>query len=416
MTSKGEFRSDFGIIDAIRFWLGSTHYKHDEIADEGGSYGIQQTFTSREKEGRVEIQLQPFDLRFAQLTSALGVQASGQDLAAPGAEGGLFDPNRTRSIAGYLFNEFAFNAASRMQLAGRIERVDVQGAAPDLLADPLASIARERDFTPKSGALGFLQNLPGDLVASVTAQYVERAPRAPELFSRGVHEATGTFDIGNPDLAIEKATSVEIGLRRKTGPLRFEATAFQTRFRNFIYRNITGNCDDTIDTCTSLGGAGTELNEAIYSQRDARFRGAEFQAQFDVASLWSGVWGVDGQYDIVRATFTDGSNVPRIPPQRFGAGLFYRDPSWLARIGLLHALAQNDVSALETTTSGYNLLKAEISYTTKIRKDDMGGTEYRIGVTGDNLLNEDIRNAVSFKKDEVLAPGRTFRVFSRVTF
>jgi iron complex outermembrane receptor protein len=27
----------------------------------------------------------------------------------------------------------------------------------------------------------------------------------------------------------------------------------------------------------------------------------------------------------VRATFTDGTNVPRIPPQRLGGGIYYRD-------------------------------------------------------------------------------------------
>lgn len=415
VTSKGEFRPDASAIDAIRFWLGSTNYKHDEIADEG-FYGIQQTFTNKEKEGRVEVQLQPFDLRFAALTTALGVQGSVQDLNAPGAEGGLFDPNRTRSLAGYMFNEFKFTPAFRMQLSGRIEQVNVKGTAPDVFVDPFVGIARDRDFTPKSGAIGFLQDLPGDLVASVTAQYVERAPRAPELFSRGVHEATETFDIGNPNLNIEKAKSFEIGLRRKTGPLRFEATGFYTRFDDFIFRNLTGSCDDTIDTCTSLGGAGTELNEAIYSQRDAKFRGAEFQAQLDVGPVWKGLWGIDGQYDIVRATFTDGSNVPRIPPQRVGAGLFYRDMNWFARVGLLHAFAQNDVSGVETTTDGYNLLKAELSYTAKLRADATGITEYKIGIVGDNLLNEDIRNAVSFKKDEVLQPGRTVRVFGSVRF
>ena len=111
----------------------------------------------------------------------------------------------------------------------------------------------------------------------------------------------------------------------------------------------------------------------------------------------------------VRATFTDGSNVPRIPPQRVGAGLFYRDVNWFARVGLLHAFAQNDVSGFETTTDGYDLLKAELSYTAKLRQDATGITEYKVGIVGDNLLNDDIRNAVSFKKDEVLQPGRTVR-------
>ena len=72
--------------------------------------------------------------------------------------------------------------------------------------------------------------------------------------------------------------------------------------------------------------------------------------------------------------------------------------------------------ALKPTTDGYNLLKAELSYTAKLRADATGITEYRVGIVGDNLLNEDIRNAVSFKKDEVLQPGRTVRLFGSVRF
>jgi iron complex outermembrane receptor protein len=257
--------------------------------------------------------------------------------------------------------------------------------------------------------------LPGDLVASVTAQHVERAPRAPELLSRGVHEATGTFDIGNPNLVTEVANSVEAGIRRAKGPLRFEATAFYTRFEGFIYRNLTGQtCEEDFASCAP-GNAG-ELLQAVYAQRDATFRGAEIQAQFDVAPIGAGVWGVDGRYDIVRATFTDGTNVPRIPPQRLGGGVYYRDGQWFARVGLLHAYPQKDITADETETGGYDLLKAELSYTSKLRGDPDGLAEVKFGVVGDNLLDDDVRFAQSFKKDEVLQPGRTVKVFATVKF
>ena len=365
VASRGEYRVQAGGIDAIRFWLGHTDYKHDELANEGGFDGVQQTFTNKEQEGRVEVQLTPFDLRFATLTSALGVQGMHQRLNAPGAEGGLFDPNRTTSVAGFMFNEFRFTETLRAQLSGRIEQAQVRGAVPDLLVDPLANIERDRRFTPKSAAIGFLKDLPWDLVGSVTAQYVERAPRAPELLSRGVHEATETFDIGNPKLKIEAAKTVEVGIRRPRGQFRFEATAYYTRYSGFIFRNLTGEtCDATVDTCTGTPffGAGGDLNQAIYSQRDATFRGGEFQAQLDVAPLWGGTFGVDAQYDIVRATFTDGSNVPRIPPQRLGGGVFWRDSQWLGRVNLLHAFSQNNIApAGETPTDGHNLLKAELS-------------------------------------------------------
>jgi iron complex outermembrane receptor protein len=45
---------------------------------------------------------------------------------------------------------------------------------------------------------------------------------------------------------------------------------------------------------------------------------------------------VEAQFDVVRATFTVGSNVPRMTPMRLGGGAFYRDGNRLARVNLLH--------------------------------------------------------------------------------
>jgi iron complex outermembrane receptor protein len=419
VTSKGEFRPQSSVIDTVRFWLGASDYKHDEIANEGGFDGVQQTFTNKGREGRAEVQLMPFDLGFAVLTTAAGVQAAQQRLAAPGLEGGLFDPNKSVSVAGFLFNEFRFSDTLKAQIAGRIESVKADGTAyqfpVDFLgADPVPYQASP-SFAPKSASAGVIKELPWDLVASITAQYVERAPRNPELFSRGPHEATATFEIGNPNLGIESAKSVEVGLRRAVGPLRFEATAYYTRFSGFIFKRFTGNtCDEDFASC--IVGPGGEFNQIIYSQRDATFRGGELQAQLDVAPLAGGVFGIDGQYDIVRATFTDGTNVPRIPPQRLGGGVYWRSDQWFARVGLLHAFDQDRIADFETMTAGYNLLRAELSYTHRLTLNDFGFREVTVGVVGDNLLDDDVRNAVSFKKDEVLLPGRNVRLFASFKF
>jgi iron complex outermembrane receptor protein len=429
LSAKGEVRPQAGGIDAVRFWLGATDYRHNELglADpaDPATDGVRQTFTNRDTEGRAEVQLTPFDLRFAALTSALGVQAGQQKLTAPGdAPGplsGLFAPNDNARVAAYMFNEFKFSDWTRAQVAARIEHVRLNGTTPAFPADflpdgnPLDPTQRALTFTPKSFSAGLIQNLPHDLVASVTAQRVERAPKPAELFSRGPHDATATFDIGDPNLKIEVASSVEVGLRRAKGPLRFEATAYYTRFNGFIYRRLTGaKCGEDFATC---GDPAEELNQAVYAQRDAIFRGGEVQAQYDVAPVAAGVWGVEGQFDVVRATFTDGTNVPRITPMRLGGGVFYRDGNWLARINLTHAFAQNDVAVNETPTDGYNLLKAEVSYTRKIANAMQGQPrEFTVGVVGNNLLNEDIRNHVSFTKNEVLMPGASVRAFASVKF
>jgi iron complex outermembrane receptor protein len=417
LTARGEYRPPASFIEALRVWAGATDYKHHELADEGGFDGIQQTFTNKEQEGRIEAQLTPIDLGFATLTTALGVQGSHQRLTAPGVESNLFEPNDTRAIAFYLFHEFKLNETLRAQLAGRIEQVRVTGSTPDMTLDPNVGFAYDRNFTPKNIAFGLLQDLPLDLVASLTAQHVERAPRGPELFSHGVHEATGTFDIGNPHLSVEAANTVEVGLRRAKGPFRFEATFFYTHFDGFIYRRLTGEtCEGEFESCTPTGEGG-DLHQAFYSQRNARFLGGELQTQWDIAPLATGVLGVENQLDVVRATFSDGTNVPRIPPVRLGGGFYWRDSNWLARVNLLHAFPQNNIATIaETRTKDYNLLRAEISYRAKLPPGAFPAREVTVGVVGNNLLDADIRNSVSYKKDEVPMPGANVRLFADFVF
>jgi iron complex outermembrane receptor protein len=434
VLSKAEWRPEASAIDVIRFWGGVTDYKHSEIglADplDLGSDGVRQIFTNKEQEGRLEVTLKPFNLRFAEMTTAIGVQAGHQELTAPSPDdpgsplNGLWSPNNNRRVAGYIFNEFKFSETTKAQVAGRIENVRYNGTVPDfnsLIFDASVpgdigpSIGRSPEFTPKSASFGLIQNLPWSLVGSITAQHVERAPKAAELFSRGPHDATATFDIGNPNLKIESANSIEAGIRRATGPFRFELTGYYTRFSGFIFRRLTGNtCSE--DTC--VVGDGEELKQAVYSQRDATFRGIEWQSQYEVAPLWTGVWGIENQFDVVRATFTDGTNVPRIPPVRVGGGLFYRDSAWLARINLLHAFPQHNIALVgETPTQGYNDLRAELSYKwTPARLTPDSLREVVVGVAGTNLLNDDIRNSVSYTKDEVLMPGRGVRFFANIKY
>jgi iron complex outermembrane recepter protein len=437
LTARGEYRPDAAAIEAVRFWAGATDYKHNEIGladpNDPATLGVRQIFTSKDQEGRVEVQLAPFNARFAAITTAFGLSAGHQELTAPSPDdprsplNGLWDPNRNNRVAGYLFNELKFSETTKAQVAGRIEQVNLSGTTPafipgvfDVNVDP-ASIGpatpRDLHFMPKSASVGLIQNLPYDLVASVTAQYVERAPKPAELFSRGAHDATATFDIGNPNLGIETAKSIEVGLRRAAGPLRFELTGYYTRFNGFIFRRLTGNtCDG--NACVDIADPNQlELKQAVYSQKDAVFRGAEFQSQLDVGPLNGGIWGIENQFDVVRATFTDGTNVPRIPPVRAGGGLFWRDANWLMRVNLLHAFAQTDIDPVaETPTPGYNLLKAEVSYKTKLDSSWFGAREMTVGLVGNNLLNEQIRNSVSYTKDEVLMPGLGLRAFANLKF
>jgi iron complex outermembrane receptor protein len=416
ITSKGEYRPDSIAVAAVRYWAGFTEYKHDEIGLNAlGFDQINATFKNHALEGKAEVESMPMLTPIGAFTTTLGVQYDHSQIDTNGDGGSLLGSARTASTAAYFYNVLQLTDTWRTLLAGRIENNRLDGASGDFPAnflpppDMVPLITQSLGFVPKSISFSVIKDLPWFLVATATLQRIQRSPTALELFAHGAHDAPGTFEIGNPNLQIETANSAEIGLKRVEGSLRFDGKAYYTYYNKFIFRQFTGiDCGEDFASC---GNGGTGFLQTIYSQKDAIFRGAEMAWQWDVMPLGPGIVGLDGQFDVVRATFTDGSNVPQMPPLRVGGGAFWRNDNWFVRMGLLHAFAQTDISPFETPTSGYNILKAEVSHRQYWKDSPWGPVEVRTGIVGDNLLDNDIRNSTQFHKDEILLPGRNFKFF-----
>ncbi|MGD9869403.1 MAG: TonB-dependent receptor, partial [Hyphomicrobiales bacterium] len=418
LTAKGEYRPALPAIDAVKVWFGVTDYTHDEVEDEGNGKEIGSTFDNLEREGRTEVLFAPRATPFGQATTAMGLHLRSRDLSASGEGGELLAPNTTQSIAGFLFEEVQVTPRLKVQAAGRIEQVDVKGTTAlfpaGLIPPPDEPDEQDFDlgFAPASTSLGMLYDLGRGVTFGMTGQYVERAPDTLELFAKGPHEASETFEIGNPFLGKEKATGGEISLRRKQGRLRFDAAAYYTQFEGFIFKRLTGiECNEEFDSCGAPDPNEEILTQIAYSQADATFYGMEASGEFDLFAVWRGHLGIDAQYDRVTASFEDGGAVPRIPPERAGAGLYYRDNALFARVGFLHGFRQDRIAENETPTDGYTLLNAELAYELK---DLDGGRQVTVGIVGTNLLDDDVRNHVSFKKEDVLLPGASVKFFARM--
>ncbi|MDC7785910.1 TonB-dependent receptor [Rhodoplanes sp. TEM] len=419
VTGRGEWRMDGGPFEAFRWWVGATNYKHDEIGlGEDGVDAVRATFVNRQQEARAELAHVPVVTGLGLLTGVIGADTGHRDIDSAGEAGGLIGPSTTNRAAAYALEQLRFAPTWSVVAAGRIEYVKVDGTATTFSAllppADITSADTSRDFLPVSVSAALVKDLPWDVTASLTLEHKERAPGPLELYAKGAHDATGTFEIGDANLKKEKMNAVELGFKKQTGMWRFEANAYWRYFDGYIFRQFTGNrCGEEFDTCGDPDG---EFLQVTYTQLDADFRGVELYSQVDVAQLFGGIVTVEGQYDYLRATFTDGTNVPRIPPMRLGGGLSWRDANWLARVNFIHAFAQDDPGENETATPGYNQLKAELSYTGKILDPRSPFTGFTVGAVGDNLLNDDIRNSVSFRKDEVLLPGRSFRAFATLRF
>jgi iron complex outermembrane receptor protein len=370
-----------------------TDYTHSEVVDGEGPLS---TFNNKEWEGRVEAVHESF----GPITmGAIGVQYGNRDFEGLGEAVEYLLPTETNSFAAYIFEELALSSSFRLQGAARIEWTNVTGEVEALGPFDL-------DFTPASFSLGavFRPNM-GNTTLFANVSRTERAPHVTELFAQGPHEATGTFEIGDPSSDIESAFSVEGGIRHQdTRDNRASFSIYNTKFQGFIYGQLTGNTYDE-DGTFHPDDTG-EFRELLYSQKDANFWGLEGQVHWHVFQGMNGRIGIDAQADYVRATFDGGGNVPRIPPFRIGGGFFYESNRVDLSVSALYHAEQDEVALNETPTESFTTLDA--SATIHLFSGPAGDVD--LVLIGTNLTDSVGRNHVSFTKDFVELPGRTFRL------
>ena len=379
--AKGALNAPFAGFSKLRFSVAGTDYEHTEF--EGAEIGTQ--FLKDATEGRAELTHDPI----AGWTGAFGFQASSSEFEAIGEE--AFVPaTKTRGYGLFVVEQRRWD---RFQL-------DLGARFDDVGSDPDG--AQERNFSPVSVSAGAIWDLgeSWDLIANL--DHAERAPVEEELFSNGPHVATAAFEIGDPDLTAEAANQVELGLHFHGKAFEAKVSAYYNRFDNFIY---------LIDTDESVGDGDEALPVRQWTQADARFRGIEGEATFQIAENSSGNWEVRVFGDSVRATLSDGGNVPRIAPGRIGSELRWEREGWRATFGATRYGEQEDVAINETATAGYTLINAGVA-----RHWDVGDVGWEVFADGRNLSDQDARVHTSFLKDVIELPGRSFGLGLRAFF
>ena len=107
--------------------------------------------------------------------------------------------------------------------------------------------AQERRFSPGSTALGAVFNLNAQWQLLGNAAYTERAPTSYELYANGIHAATGAFERGNPQQALERGRNLDLAVAWREGPNRMKVGVFASHFFNYITLAATGEPDSIYD-------------------------------------------------------------------------------------------------------------------------------------------------------------------------
>lgn len=376
---------------------GWADYQHSERELDTGEAGA--TFKDREWDSRIEAVAGPWGVLSE---SALGVQVQRRNFSALGEGDGYLAPTRTAGRALFGFAESRLGDAWRLQFGARVEDVDVDGT-------PVSGIPISRGFTPVSGSVGLVFEPVEEWRLGLSFTSAARAPAQTELFARGAHESTATWEIGDPGLGLERANSAELTLRWRGGRVHADGSLWLSDFRGFIHGAFTGRSCDEEGEC--VDGSEGELTEVIYQQRGALFRGAEAHAEVELLEMGTHDLHLDLLADVVRATFNGGGSVPRIPPWRVAGGLSWHGPRHDASVLVRYSARQRHVGLAETAVGSFVNVEAQFAW-----RPWTSHPGIELALVGRNLTDSRQRNAVALNKDEVVLPGRDLRLMLRARF
>jgi len=396
-----------GPFTSYRTTLGVRRYTHSEL--EGDEVGTQ--FKNNTVEGEVMLSHRPA----GRLSGSVGGWFLDREFAAEGAEA-LSPPVDQRALAAFFYEEVNWPHFS-LQFGGRVDRTTFEPGG----------VLPERDFTEFSGSLGALfrpQAASDNLVVAVSLARAARNPALEELYFFGPHPGNLTFEIGNPDLKAERALGFDVSLRARTSRFQGAVTVFRNSIDDFIFRNPLSEEDFEAREEEFDERFGVEHDEAAegeeghghegefpfieYAGADATLWGVEAHGDITLTDRWA----IESTYDFVRAERrADGQPLPRIPPQRFMAGLRYTQGALQVGVNGTAVSRQDRVFGAETETAAYGLLRGYATYTLQSAR-----AVQTVTARLDNATNTFYRNHLNFLKDVVPEMGRAFRLVYSVKF
>ncbi|KAB2318136.1 TonB-dependent receptor [Betaproteobacteria bacterium SCN1] len=398
----GRLDTPWAWMKGITLRYGDSRYRHDEVVN-----GSPQTrFLNDVREARLEME----HALHAHLSGTLGFTGMTRDFSALGLE--AFVPETAvESRALYLIETLDI-APWQVQLGARRERVEFDPQPQKTVFGPTVPMP-SRDYAPASFSAALRHAHAGGAI-TLTHWLARRAPDVQELYALGPHLATRTFDTGASALGLETLRGWDIGLEHRAGPFDVRANVYRYRAENYIYQRNAGLFWDTEEELFKARCATLDLCLPVmrYAQQAGRFSGHEFEVgwTFDSSLLQKPRVALFG--DAVRGRFDDGTDVPRLPPRRWGLAFQTGWQAWHGQLRLTRAAAQNRPGENETPTRRYTRIDLELRRVVPL----LAGLTGELYVNARNLTDAEIRNSTSFLRNYASEPGRAIEAALRVDF
>lgn len=382
----------FLVFDSLKFKLGATDYAHTEKMEDG-------TPATDFKNKTLEARLTASHTNWNGWEGSLGLHSENSRFSALAADTGRSDTvpsTRSTSIAAFLLEQKKYQDFTA-SFGGRIERVERK---PEIeFGEP------NRSFSLASFSAGALIPITKGLEIVTSVSSAERAPSTEELYSRGPHESTLTFDIGDSRLKKEASRNLEFSLQKTSGLWHWKINTFVNKVRDYVYGQVDGiqvNEEGDVDP-------DGEFMQRHWKQADATIRGGEAEISYN--QLGDGI-SLRGFADTSRGTLEGKGNLPLQAADRLGLDIGYRQNAWRGTVSILHARKQDRLASSESfVTPAFTKVDLNLTYTHPYQYAQL---TWFMQVR--NLFDQDIRLATSILKETVPQPRRGIVLGLRANF
>ena len=315
------------------------------------------------------------------------------------------------SIYGFHEKEFNdFDLLSSFRIGYLSIQPDQNGTSFSNL-NPLE--VRDREFDYLSSSLG-LRKIIDNFEMNTWIMNTMKAPKIEELYSDGPHLGTYSYEIGEPNLELEKIYGVESSIRYNVSPIDISLSTFYNYSPYYYQMTKIGECEEEFIAGESHPCAGADFIEWgsgssgwLYKYQTTGVRslikGFEFNLSYDYQNF-----KIVYDFALVRGdNLTEKTPLSYINPTKQILNFEYKKELMNYKIRLSKIHSQDRLGEFESYTPSSFLVDFILGYNRK---------NQNITIQFNNILNEEYYNHLSRIKSIMPEAGRNMVISYKIFF
>ncbi|PDH52011.1 MAG: hypothetical protein CND00_02890 [Cryomorphaceae bacterium MED-G14] len=252
------------------------------------------------------------------------------------------------------------------------------------------------NYSSLNATVGLKRDLGNEGLMRINLSRGFRAPNLSELFSEGIHHATGRYEQGDKNLSTESNLQVDFSIMTFSEKSKFELDLFYNKINDYIYINPTDSYVDNYQVYK-------------YIQKDANLFGGEISYKRETPLEWL---SHETSIEFISGKTAERENLPLIAPITLNHSFGFDFNNSSLEIGALFKGKKQNIGQFETKTDSYLLVNLSGSHDLNLLNNNL-----TLGWSINNLFDKEYYDHLSrLKNFSIHEMGRNISVGLNYTF